>query len=194
MSAAFAFACAEVTKLMSPVCQNRRVTRDTLRWPTYVRITPAKSANRTKDMDMLVYRVAHSVILDPNTGSRHPLGPYRARSEPRLDAEIRNALNEMSWEHSDDAHPTPEQDGITFTMSHLCAFTDTATLRKWFHGYLDLLNRGQFRVFVYDVPKRAVRMGDIQLIFDPRDAALRGSWAIRTKVPPMRAKWARCPT
>lgn len=144
---------------------------------------------------MLVYRVAHSEIMDPNTGDRYPIGPYRARTQARLEPDVRERLTEMAWRHTDDGHPSPTQDGIKFFPSdHLCAFPGNDALRDWFAGYLDLLYRGHFRVFAYDVPKRSVFQGHVQVVFNPRDALLRGSWAIWTKVPAMTAKWARCPT
>lgn len=141
---------------------------------------------------MLVYRVAHSTIVASPQGC--PLGPYKARVQPELDGRIRVELNEMAWAHTNPEHPSPNEDDITVNLNNVCGFASTATLREWFNGYLDLLYRGEFRVFAYDVPKRSVWPGHIQLMFDPREAILRGSWGIRTKVPAMRARWSRCPS
>ena len=137
---------------------------------------------------MLVYRVAHPTIKERD----YPLGPYRARSQPEVEAGLRVELNNMAWAHTNKEHPSPSEDGISINTDNVCGFASLTTLRKWFRGNRDLLYRGQFRVFVYDVPKRCVRQGRIQLMFDPREAILRGSWGIWTKVPAMRAKWARC--
>jgi hypothetical protein len=141
---------------------------------------------------MLVYRVAHPNIITKSSGSA--AGPYAARTQLDLDKGVRRELDEMAWRHTNDEHPNPTADGIVIIDGNLCGFASVTLLRTWFRGSLDLLDRGHFRVFVYDVPKRGVQYGHIQLMFDPAAAILRGSWGIWSKVPAMRARWSRCPS
>ena len=113
---------------------------------------------------MLVYRVAHATKKGEH---QFPLGPYQGYDRS-------SELDEINWAHSgDDDHPTPSSDGIRgMESTDFCALPSMGWLKKWFSGWFGILSKDDYRIWVYDVPSDAVKLGYRQLVFDYRRAKL----------------------
>ncbi|MGY5131297.1 hypothetical protein ACWGJW_02555 [Streptomyces nigrescens] len=102
-----------------------------------------------------VWRVAHKRA----TFDGFPSGPYAcAETLPR---HVEDALHDMFVAHCDSDHPTPYADrglrGIDGTER--CGFESREALDAWFANFAGLLHECGFRVFAYDVPDDAARVG-----------------------------------
>ena len=115
---------------------------------------------------MEVWRVAHrtSKILGFPQG---PLADY-----------ISDELDVMCRAHGslDGKHPTPgEDDVLRWIAPHeRCGFTDVGNLLRWFEPkWRPVLIAHGFCVYVYEVPRHALRVGECgQVVFDSAAALL----------------------
>lgn len=75
---------------------------------------------------------------------------------------------DMRYEHSDDRHPSPHWDRTLsgISLDERCGFASRESLDGWFAGFTALLAECGFRVYVYDVPDWACRVGEFgQVLF-----------------------------
>lgn len=94
---------------------------------------------------MLIYRV-----------ERLGLGPYYKRP-----------IENMLWAHdSPKTHPTPYEERIADLPDFRCGSITLDHLKIWFKGWRNKLRMAGFRLKVYEIPHKYVRIGDKQLIFD----------------------------
>ena len=115
---------------------------------------------------MLVYRVAHKSIVDADGIN---VGPYAFSYDCSKEFQPGDLidLREMEDDHSNDMNrPVPSNDGIELFTWHHCGFGSLAELKSWFAGWLRVLNRIGFLIFVFEVDKSDVVEGDSQLAFD----------------------------
>lgn len=70
--------------------------------------------------------------------------------------------------------PTPQEEGILFPdQEYVCGFATSKHLKNWFRDDTKkLLDRG-FEVAEYCIEDRFVRVGKLQLIFNPKQAKSR---------------------
>lgn len=119
---------------------------------------------------MQVFRVAHPGYPD-QWGV--PVGPYGREGVPEA-TEL--ALNDMNWQHLDDTHPSPHDDGRIRGIRYYerCGFATEAGLVAWFEAqWRSAMHEPGFRVFEYEVPASGVRVGAFdQAVFDPTVALL----------------------
>lgn len=103
---------------------------------------------------MLVYRVAYKESRDGDL----PRGPYTMSGLPE---EIRDQIEVMRWKHTDERHPGPYKDPMLIDIfsAERCGFDSLDNLYGWFEGYVEMLHRAGFRLYVYDVPDAEVRIG-----------------------------------
>lgn len=116
---------------------------------------------------MKVYRVAHATARD----SGFPSGPYA--SYDTLPRESNAILQDMRWEHSDDAHPSPSWDRRLGGIGdhERCGFDSLDALYTWFDGWCERLTLAGFLLWVYEAPPEAVRVGEHgQAVFNPSEA------------------------
>ncbi|TDD97215.1 hypothetical protein [Actinomadura rubrisoli] len=109
---------------------------------------------------MRFYRVARPLAGD---WQGIPVGPYQWRSRKDKDGDV---LTEMSYEHCDSNHPTPQLDGLGhIDGDEYCGFPSMDELRSWFDGdWLELLGSIGFRIYVYEVDEDYVREGGHQAV------------------------------
>ncbi|MER5894745.1 hypothetical protein [Streptomyces sp. NPDC001876] len=89
-----------------------------------------------------------------------PAGPYCHGSE--LDSDTAERINDMRYAHCDDRHPSPHWDRTLNLIrdEERCGFNSREALDGWFEGFTKLLAECGFRVYVYDVPDWACRVGE----------------------------------
>lgn len=124
---------------------------------------------------MRVWRVAHESVLYHG----FPSGPYSGGAE--LTASVRD---DMYADHCDDDHPAPDADpklrGIRDTQR--CGFNSPDALYEWFAGWTAVLDASGFRVWEYDVPDWACKVGAKgQVVFTADEAIERGCEPLNLK-------------
>jgi hypothetical protein len=102
-----------------------------------------------------VWRVAHESARYKS----FPAGPYSHGTE--LERETAERIDAMRWDHYDDRHNTPHSDPTLRLIqeNERCGFDSREALDGWFDGWTKLLTECGFRVYVYDVPDWAARVG-----------------------------------
>lgn len=99
---------------------------------------------------MLIYRIEGSDGLGPYWGS---------------------PILEMSTAHSrGDSHPDPMSEDIPMMSDSFCGFPTLDQLKWWFKGWRSMMRRMGFRLKVYEVPHKFVRIGAKQLVFQKKQA------------------------
>lgn len=79
----------------------------------------------------------------------------------------------LHWKHGDDTHPSPcEEDLCDDMLGFHCGFCSIDHLKIWFHGFRKSLNMCGFKMVVYEVSHKFVRIGAIQAIFKKDKANL----------------------
>lgn len=102
---------------------------------------------------MIVYRVEH-----PLDGGGPYLGGW--------------GFEDLKWDHNNDEHPGPRQEGLRIGDDDLCAMSSMDKLIAWFDGWWDRLSEAGFHVAEYEAPKAYVKEGKRQLIFNKHMATL----------------------
>lgn len=119
---------------------------------------------------MKVYRVAHHTAKFDG----FPSGPY-AYGDSLPDDDVAR-IDNMRWDHSDADHPSPTRDEQLdyFIADHeRCGFDSLDALYTWFHNWTRALHESGFRLWVYEVPDYAVRVGAHgQALFDKYEAEM----------------------
>ncbi|NED36710.1 hypothetical protein [Streptomyces sp. SID8499] len=124
---------------------------------------------------MHVFRVAHSV--SKRHGESYYAGPYSRWVEPALpEGTEKYLINPMGIDHSDfDEHRSPNECPTLRGIRpwEVCGLVSREALNKWFQGWRGLLARYGYRVYVFDVPKEYVRVGENgQCVFEISAATL----------------------
>ncbi|MBJ6623613.1 hypothetical protein H4N49_36775 [Streptomyces sp. DHE17-7] len=122
-----------------------------------------------------MWRVGHGTALDQG----FPTGPYTCRG---LTAEQAAHVWHMSTKHSYGTHPSPYADPALKMIANWerCGFDSADALEEWFSGWFDTLHEAGFRVWVYEVPEWAVRVGRRgQAVFDSGEAVEIESYEFR---------------
>lgn len=117
---------------------------------------------------MRVWRVAHESAQFEGV----PAGPYACGAE--LPEGVAAKLHRMFEEHCDHEHPSPfhPDSGLRgINPNERCGFDSREALSDWFEGFLPLLAECGFRVYTYDAPDFACRVGFAgQTVFDKYEA------------------------
>ena len=101
---------------------------------------------------MYIYRVQHR-----KTG----IGPYQ--SDSGFSFALTHAHNSGILER-----PAPEEDGLMgYSRSLLCAMPSLESLLWWFEGFHSRLDHYGFEIVKVRAPKRAVKTGKTQVMYDP---------------------------
>jgi len=103
-----------------------------------------------------VWRVAHETARYLS----FPAGPYSHGDS--LGSETSERIDPMRHDHCDDRHPSPHWDRTLggIDAHERCGFGSREALDGWFDGWTTLLVECGFRVYVYDVPDWACRVGE----------------------------------
>lgn len=92
-------------------------------------------------------------------------GPYRSIPQTDAEQEARRTLLDAGHDWSDEAHPSPRDDGLYWPEEdEFCGFATLTDLRTWFDGLLDALSAGGFRLFHYQLEPDDIRMGGKQAL------------------------------
>lgn len=104
---------------------------------------------------MRVWRVAHESARVMS----FPAGPYAYGTS--LGEDTNERIDPMRWEHTDERHPCPSFDKTLRTIrpEERCGFDSREALDDWFDGWTTTLAECGFRVYTYDIPDWAVRVG-----------------------------------
>lgn len=115
---------------------------------------------------MIVYRVEHKDVVDPETG--HAAGPFRSTSfytawdcdHKRLNAYIR-AQEDLYVHILNGYYPTPWADPTLNTISpnEVCGFDSEDAFRDWFGATWPEFEAVGFRLAKYEVPAKDARRG-----------------------------------
>lgn len=101
-------------------------------------------------------------------------GPYTARELCASCVDAREAVWDMCYDHDDDWHPSPWDDGIRdFTEEHICGLPTLESVKSWFNDFWTArLHEHGYRLTEWSVPEEALLRGRVQVMFDPRASRL----------------------
>lgn len=121
---------------------------------------------------MRVFRVGHATRTIRVDDVRIPVGPYS-------DLSASDSLRDMVWSHSRPCaelhHPSPDfcPELRYIDLDEVCAFDSMPALLDWFESWHRTLAENGFRIWIYDVPDSAARVGTFgQVVFRPARARL----------------------
>ncbi|QNE74023.1 hypothetical protein F0344_04865 [Streptomyces finlayi] len=105
---------------------------------------------------MRVWRVAHENART----SGFPAGPYAYGGA--LDEATAERIDSMRWDHCGTRHPCPRDDSSLGDIAERerCGFNSREALDGWFDGWTKTLSECGFRIWVYDAPDWACRVGE----------------------------------
>lgn len=112
-------------------------------------------------------------------------GPYRTAGCVESYANgirMHDALSTaLSYAHSGDWHPSPDEDGAPdWQERHMCGFATEGDMLAWFDGWLDKLHEQGYVATTYEVSPLLVHFGRRQVMFDPNEARVLRSVRLTT--------------
>lgn len=127
---------------------------------------------------MIVYRVEHGEVIDPET--KRPAGPFRSISfSTAWQGERKRLLTyceaqERLYTHIQGGYyPTPWADPnlCYITPDEICGFANEASVKEWFGSSWPIFESVGFKINRYEVPDCDARRGEVgQVLFKFKNA------------------------